>query len=162
MNDYTDFGNYYCSSGGVAATLLNCPISDSGFVLHVERTTGDTSGAYLKQRIVANKSAATEFWRTLLDSTYKDWIIPLTNTNYIIRGTGTVTVTVPATKTADTGVSFSVSYPEVPHVIVFGSSASACYLSATALSRTVSGFTIRAYNPTANAVTADLRWITLY
>lgn len=100
------------------------------------------------------------YWES--SSLWSDWFAYVTNADYIIRGTGAVTVTVPATKTVDTEVIFSVSYPETPHVFVFGSNASACYLSATAFSRSPAGFSIRAYNPTASSVTADLRWMTLY
>ena len=97
LNDYTDFGNYVCTSGETAATLINCPANKGGFVLHVERSTGSTDGNFLKQRIIYNSLKSLEFWRVKSGGgTWGEWISPITNADFITKTVTLNQVTVPA------------------------------------------------------------------
>ena len=79
LNTLTNFGNYYCNSGAETSTLSNCPITGTGFVMHIERVTGSVSGNYLKQRIIVNRKSAVEYWRVVDSGSWGDWVYPLSN-----------------------------------------------------------------------------------
>lgn len=97
LDDYTDFGNYVCTSGETAATLINCPANKGGFALHVERSTGSTDGNFLKQRIIYNSIKSLEFWRVKSgEGNWGEWISPITNADIIVKTVTLNQVTVPA------------------------------------------------------------------
>lgn len=72
LNNYHQFGNYISIAASTTDTLKNCPLTGSGFAMHVERITGDRSD-YCKQRIISNNSNAREYWRTKLEGVWQKW-----------------------------------------------------------------------------------------
>lgn len=74
LDDYKTFGNYYSTNAANTSTLTNAPDRISaGFVLHVERCTGDIAGNYIMQRIVANNVDFPEFFRCYVNGVWSDW-----------------------------------------------------------------------------------------
>lgn len=71
LNDYVEFGNYQCENNDRAKTLLNCPYTGGGFVLHVERTTGGMNN-YCRQTLVCNGDGVT-FVRNNINGTWRSW-----------------------------------------------------------------------------------------
>lgn len=46
VNELTDYGTYYCDSGTTAATLSNCPVSSTGFIM-INFSTGNRLRAFI-------------------------------------------------------------------------------------------------------------------
>ena len=102
LNNYTDFGNYVSSAASISSTLQNCPASKGGFVLHVERVTGATNGAFLKQRIVYNEAKSLEYWRVRTgEESWGTWVSPITNADLISSYYKGNEVTINASGTTD-------------------------------------------------------------
>ena len=102
LNNYTDFGNYVSSAASISSTLQNCPASKGGFVLHVERVTGATNGAFLKQRIVYNEAKSLEYWRVRTgEESWGTWVSPITNADLISSYYKGDEVTINASGTTD-------------------------------------------------------------
>lgn len=72
LNNYPQFGNYISTAASTTDTLKNCPLTGSGFTMHVERITGSRPD-YCKQRIIANNSNAREYWRTKIEGVWQKW-----------------------------------------------------------------------------------------
>lgn len=78
LNNYNQFGNYVSSSASITNTLKNCPLTGSGFVLHVERITG-AKETFCKQRIIVNNFDSKEYWRVQNENAWHTW--------YLMQGT---------------------------------------------------------------------------
>lgn len=74
LNNYTQCGNYLSPAAIITDTLDNCPMTGSGFVLRVERTTGGSMIGWCRQCIVPNKYIPVEYWRTMSDGNWSGWV----------------------------------------------------------------------------------------
>lgn len=72
LNSYTTPGSYVATSTGITTTLSNCPITDSGFSLHVESVAGGT-GQFIIQTIKRLKGGAQIYTRAYSGSVWTDW-----------------------------------------------------------------------------------------
>ena len=76
LNVITSPGSYIVTSSGVAATLLNSPITDSGFSIHVESVAGGT-GQYIVQtvkRVLSARNVAQIFTRIYTGAAWGAWV----------------------------------------------------------------------------------------
>ena len=78
LNDFSEYGNYYCSGNSTAATLLNCPIKNA-FTMSVGRATGSSEN-YTYQEIVEYGSGL-RWYRMLINSSWNGWRVSLDETN---------------------------------------------------------------------------------
>lgn len=78
LNDFSEYGNYYCSGNSTAATLLNCPIKNA-FTMSVGRATGSSEN-YTYQEIVEYGSGL-RWYRMLINSSWNNWRVSLDETN---------------------------------------------------------------------------------
>lgn len=74
LDNYTECGNYLSIGANITVTLLNCPLQGTGFVLHIERTTGGAINTWCRQCIVPNQRIPVEFWRTMHDGVWSKWV----------------------------------------------------------------------------------------
>ena len=138
LNSYTEFGNFVCYSAETAATLINCPASKGGFVLHVERSTGATNGDFFKQKIIYNTKSCTEFWRTNVgEAGWGPWIFPLTNAD-IQSGAISITPT-GINKPTYKQITFPIPYSAAPAIVVSPITSAPNLVSASVLDVTSTG-----------------------
>lgn len=161
LNDYTEFGNYYCNDASIAATLENCPYTVSGFVLHVERTTGNTS-YYKKQRIVANyRNPPIEYWRVLNDNGYGEWHSPVFDNNILSGSTPGITCNANSITTYH--IEFDKSFIYTPRVVasIYSNSDMIKYsdLSISVSNISISGFDVKIYNGSSTTFVPAIIWI---
>lgn len=72
LNSYTTPGSYVATSTGITSTLSNCPITNSGFSLHVESVAGGT-GQFIVQTIKRVSDGADIYTRTYSGSVWTGW-----------------------------------------------------------------------------------------
>lgn len=72
LNNFKNPGSYYSDSSSTTATLLNCPITDTGFTLVVaqSRQYGST---YIRQFLFRNSINANEFYTRFGTSSWGAW-----------------------------------------------------------------------------------------
>ena len=57
MNNYTEIGNYYCSSSNTTPTLINAPFKNSAFVLKVLMGNGTNYPTQVYEELITGKKA---------------------------------------------------------------------------------------------------------
>lgn len=159
LNSYTEFGNFVCYSAETAATLINCPASKGGFVLHVERSTGATNGDFFKQKIIYNTKSCTEFWRTNVgEAGWGPWVFPLTNAD-IQSGAISITPT-GINKPTYKQITFPIPYSAAPAIVVSPITSAPNLVSASVLDVTSTGCKI--YLTRSDAIQAtSVMWIAI-
>lgn len=80
LNDYIYPGEYYSSASSISSTLLNCPVTTSGFRLKVRDIISDVS---IKQEIISNDANVVIYERyiNLVSKTFGEWV-ELTRTTF--------------------------------------------------------------------------------
>lgn len=73
LNDYDEFGNYFCPDNPTANTLSNCPVKNKSFMLHVEKVRDLSGDTACKQRMVCYDYYGIEYWREKVSGTWGIW-----------------------------------------------------------------------------------------
>jgi hypothetical protein len=108
LDETITFGNYYCTSATISITLLNCPVTLSGFEMKVERITGNIT-TYRRQTILAN---SLTYVRECINGTYTIWRLVVTS-DYLtdtLLFSGSIT-------TAGTTINLAAALSEFQYII---------------------------------------------
>lgn len=76
LNDKTTPGNYYVTNSTLANSLLNCPITGTGFTLKVLQTS---ASGRVCQIIIPNTSVSAMYIRTFVGAAWSSWAKLLTD-----------------------------------------------------------------------------------
>ena len=162
LNDYTDFGNYYSSSNDISNTLLNCPQINSGFVLRVERTTGDTTN-YFRQTIVPNVNSEYLFYRNKRTDGFSEWKTIFSSNKIQTGSTGAIPS--PDGEITIHHIDFEKPFNNIPIVVacIYSSSDYVGYgnITMTVHNITTTGFDLRIYNNYTHSLQPAARWIAI-
>jgi hypothetical protein len=94
LNTFKTPGNWYCANNTIAASLFHCPVTASGFSMHVEQFSGGT-GAFIFQTLYArtdNRVVTYTRWQNSSGNTWTPWTSPTDdNTPHFATGSSVAT-----------------------------------------------------------------------